>query len=369
MFDVTIILYIYLFIIIMLILFNIAYALREKVLVKTNKIKYDKYYEKIKQLEIDGEIKYDLLHLKFLKKELKKINNLLIYYNVINDIKEENHTFCTNYLLTYNEIFIYIIKTYQKKESIQKAYIAYFISQIYPFEKIKSDIIDEAMLEYIKDKSIYARENAMLYFYKRGSAQLIITALKIISAHNFYYNKKLLSNDMLKITGSKKQLIMGLLDNFNDFSLDIQIAIINYSRYTSQDLCQIYYEMLISKKYDPEIELALIRYFGKHPYPKVLPYLLNMLEDKTLDNDNYRIVITQILQNYDEKIVRDILIDCISDANWYVRKNATNALAKMKLTRKDINRINEINDRYGKEMVSYSLEKNIEKGQDKVCTN
>ena len=211
----------------------------------------------------------------------------------------------------------------------------------------------------------------MLYLYKRGSTKLVVNALKLFSNLHLYYNKKLLSNDLLKFTGSKKQLMMQLLENFNGFSTNIQTAIINFSRYTNCDFCKIFYNMLISEKYDKEVNLSLIRYFGKNVYPKVLPYLLNLLENKDSNNTEYRIVITGVLEKYDKKIVRDILIKCTCDLNWYVRKNAANSLSKMKLSNEDKNKIKALEDRYGKEMINYSfLQKNNKrKGKKKVCTN
>ena len=336
MFDPMIIIYIYIYIIISLILFDLWYTMNDKLQEKRSNRKLKKYKDIIrKQINImESDSKMDKKHTKRLRWNFRRINNLLVYQDAIKELHEEDSKKVDEYLVLYAPVFQMVLHFYRKKDSIYKAFLASFLSLYYPFHLNNNSIIDEEIMKYVEDKSIYCRENAMLYFYRRGSTTLIINALRIISDHNLYYNKKLLANDLLKFNGNQEELAQKLFQEFQRFSIDFQVSIVNYLRFSKNDLNKEFYNMLISNEYDKEVNLAIIRYFGSKKYEKVLPYLLELLKNTNKEDVEYRIIATQAIKTYDCQEVRLALIRCISDDNWYVRKNATSSLSKMKLTRR-----------------------------------
>ena len=317
----------------------------------------------LEQIEkMSNDISLNQKHMKQLIRELKKINHLLIFKETIEELKKEQIEM-DEYLVLYAPVFQQLVHIYRNKESIYKAFLASFLSQHYPFRLSSNSVIDAEIMEYIEDKSIYCRENAMLYFYQKGSTTFVLNALLKMSDQHLYYNKKLLSNDLLKFQGDQRELANKLLQAFDRFNPEFQVSIINYLRFSSYNFKQKCLDMLMSHKYDKEVEFALIRYFGKNKDEKILPYLLNILKNDQSEIE-YKIITAQIIQNYDEQKVRDALIHCVSDSNWYVRKNAATSLSHMNLSKKDFDKIMRLEDRYGKEMIQYTFATNRKHGKE-----
>lgn len=365
-FNPTVIIYIYIYIIVSLIVFDIFYTLNDKVQAKKGKRKLYKYKESI-QVQIDkignGEV-IDKEHLRNLYWKLRGINNLLTYQEAIRQLKLIDCEKVDKYLIMCSPVLQFFAHFYGQKDSIYKAFFAAFLSKYYPFHLGGNSIIDEAIMKYVEYNSIYCRENAMLYFYERGSSNLVVTALKKIDEAGLYYNRKLLSNDLLKFKGDKKKLAKQLFEEFDSFSVSFQVSIVNYLRFSSIDLNDSLFQILISKSYDKEVNLAIIRYFGKNVYSKILPYLLTILKMDDIDVE-YKIIVCQIISVYDCKDVRDALITCVSSSNWYVRKNAASSLAKMKVTVSDKEKLLGIKDKYGKQMLKYTFKAVINKNKKK----
>lgn len=356
MFNPTIIIYIYVYIIISLIVFDIFYTLNEKFQEKRSEKKLNKYKEviwvQIEKMDTDSSI--DKEHVKKLSWKLRGVNNLLIYQEAIRQLKEKDLDRVDAYLVLYANVFQFFANFYGKRDSIYKAFFAMFLAKYYPFYLETNSMMDEAIMKYVEFNSIYCRENAMLYFYERGSSRLVVEALKKIDEAGLYYNKKLLSNDLLKFKGDRLELAKQLFEYFDNFSVDFQVSIINYLKFSNVSFNAKLFAMLESGEYDKEVDLAIIRYFGKYIYKKALPYFLGLLEDDSIDVE-YRIVVCQMISVYDCVGVRKALIACVSNSNWYVRKNAAKSLVKLKLTVADKKRLESISDRYGKQMIEYTF--------------
>lgn len=365
----TTIIYVYIYIIIALILFDIFYTLNEKLQARRGKQKLEKYknmvLEEIARLQNNKNINEK--HRRRLAFHLRRINNLLIYQEAIRILKLESRYQVDEYLVLYSSVFQIFAHLYRHKDSIYKAFFASFLAKYYPFYLHKNTILDEAIMKYVEDKSIYCRENAMLYFYERSSVRLVVNALKKIDENHLYYNHKLLSNDLLKFKGNKKELAKTLFEEFANFSLSFQISIINYLRFSKMDLKEELLRMLTSKEYDKEVNLAIIRYFGKEIHQEVLPYLLQILETEEKQDIEYKIITCQMIGAYESSRVKNALISCISDTNWYVRKNAAKTLSRMKLSNREQQKIEKITDCYGKEMLDYTvLVKKAKKKKEEV---
>ena len=358
MYQITNIIYIYLLIILSLIIFNIAYVLYSKENKYMNKKRFNTYKNKILN-EISYMNKNNELskkHIKYFIRKLYFVNNLIIYKDVINELKDSKDI--ESYLQKSIVIYQVLSKKYLKKNSIKKAYFSYFISEL-PIKTLKNNIhIVDALFKGVTDKSIYCRTNSMIAICKLNSKSLITKALISISKRNLYYNNKLLEENLSLYKGNKDSLIKELLYNFDKFTNNIKLAIINYIKYTSCNYTEELYDLFVSKKYDKEINLAIIRYFGKYEFHKILNPLLEIVNDYKEYDIEYTIVISQALSLYNLKNVKYTLIELLSNDNWYVRKNAANSLMKLSLTDKEYNEIENIQDKYGKEMFEYALNNN-----------
>lgn len=366
MFNPTIIIYIYVYVILSLILFDIFYTLNEKIQENRGRKKLSRYKDMIQEQIwiIDNEKEVEKKHLRTLYWKLRGINNLLVYQEAIRQLKIVEPEKINKYLYLCSSVFQFFANFYGKKDTIYMAFFASFLSKYYPFHLGSNSIIDDAIMKYVEYKSLYCRENAMLYFYERGSSRLVVNALKKIDEADLYYNQKLLSNDLLKFNGDKIKLSRQLFDEFDSFSPSFQVSIVNYLRFSNIDFNKELFSILESGDYDKEVDLAIIRYFGKTVYSKALPYLLFLLEKDNVDIE-YKIIICRIISAFDNKKVRNILISHVSHPNWYVRKNAAHSLSEMKLTSLDIKKLDSIKDNYGKQMLNYTFKSKEESKKER----
>lgn len=359
MYQLTNIIYIYLLIVLSLIVFNISYVIYDGLNKYFSQKKYIIYKNKI----IEG-IKYlnqnnnlEEKHIKYFIRKLNHVNNLIIYKKVISDLKDNKYI--NKYLEKSILIYQVLSNKYLNKNSIKKTYFSYFISQL-PIKKLKENFyIVNMLLENVIDKSIYCRTNSMIAICKLDSKELVNKALLAISKRNLYYNNKKLEENLLEYSSNKDSLIKELLYNFNKFTNNIKLAIINYIKHTSGNYTKNLYELFISQKYDKEINLAIIDYFGKYEYKKIVPVLLEIVNKYEHYDIEYTIRIINSLAKYDQKNVRYTLIELLSNDNWYIRKYATISLSKLTLTDKEIKDINKLNNNYDKQMFNYVFNKRI----------
>jgi len=306
-------------------------------------------------------------HLSNLEKILNNTKNLIIFENVLTEKKKKNSKLVEEYCKSIASTFQYLSITYRKKNSLEKAYFTYVLALFPELIENKDDSIRFAMMHFVMDKSVYCRENAMLFFYKKNSEKLIANSLKKMSSRNLYYSPTLLADDLLNFTGNKHDLSLLLLQEFDKLNANFQLGVMNYLRFSEEDFKEEIYKKWNNKKYNKEVRLAIIRYFATHKYDKFQEELWNLTEDKERNKYEYRLVASFALASYDNKKSREALIDCLSDVNYYVRKNAAIALSRMKLTPTDLEKIEKLEDPYAKDMITYVLSQREKKANRKDC--
>lgn len=347
--------YAYFLIMILMTVSSLIKYVKNKIIDKCNqkkKIKYRQIIEtEIKRLTNTKWASNE--HIIFLENNLRKTENLLIFELLLTDLNKEKNNKIEEYCNSISRAFQNLAIYYKEKDSTQKAYFTHVLSLFPALMQNDDNSIQYAMMHYVFDPSIYCRENAMLFFYHKGIEKHVVNSLKKISHRNLYYNTKLLTDDLLLFSGNHQNLSTLLLSEFDEFNVNFQIGIINYLRLKDNNKKEILYQKLISRKYHKEVELAIIRYFAKHTYKDILEYLLEIMKDKNNYNDEYRLVTAFTLASYDQKETRYILIESLMDKNWYVRKNSALSLARMKLTKAEMKKIELLEDPYAKDMIKY----------------
>jgi len=346
---------IYLSIIILLILLNIIYIVVQKIRKKSEENKRKTYEEKIKEQlkRLKDSSLATKEHLLWIEKELGSTSNLLIFEETLEKLKEENKQLVADYCKSITVAIQSLAVSYRKKSSMQKAYFTHVLSLFPELLPEQDDAINYAMMHFVLDDSVYCRENAMKFFYHKNSAKLVVNSLKKISKRNLYYSPKQLTDDLLSFTGDGEELAENLLKEFSKFSSTFQLAIINYLRFSAQDKTEEIYKMYSENKYHKEVRLAIIRYFGTHKNKIVLNELIEIMKNKDRKKDEYRLIAACALASYDTKTVRNVLIEGLTDKNWYVRKNSAISLSKMALTVEEKEKILSLSDPYAKEMFAY----------------
>lgn len=346
---------IYLSIIILLVLLNVGYVVVQRIKKKKEQSKR-KTYERIikdqmKQLKSSALASKN--HLLFLEKNLLNINDLMIFEEILLKINKRNNEIVEIYCRSITKALQHLAVAYRKKSSMQKAYFTHLLSEFPEMLPEKDDTINYAMMHFILDDSIYCRENAMKFLYRKNSSKLVINSLKKISKRHLYYSPKLLTDDLLSFAGDHHELADLLLNEFSYFSTDFQLAIMNYLRLNRESKTEEIYKMYSENKYHKEVRLAMIRYFGTHKDKIVLNELTSIMKNKDSKKYEYRLVAACALAPYDTKAVRSLLIEGLCDKNWHVRKNSAISLSKMSLTYEEKEKILSLEDPYAKDMFHY----------------
>ncbi len=350
------IIYLYLFVSFCIILFNIGCIIIRKKEAKALE-KRSLNYKKLIQDHIE-EKNIDSLHKEYLQKKLKKVNHLTAFHHAVTMLLKEDYE-VRAYLKRYEEVFIYLIQIYMTKESVYQAYFAYLMSVYRICDEKEKNFITANLLEMTKDPSLYTRENAMKALISFGNAENVVNAIKGIERLGYTYNKKMLTDDLLEFKGDHEELIKLLLENLENFDILKQVGIINYITFKSGNdkIKTKFYQLLIKEETAKDIKLAIIRFFGKFQEEKVKELLKEYIKKEDTNYWEYAAVSAFALKNYQEKEVKNILIEALSHPNWYVRKNAAISLAKMKLTKNDVQKIMDKKDKYANEILSYELKK------------
>jgi len=356
------IIYIYFFLIAIIIIYQIGRSIK----INASKRTLDKR-KRLYQQKIEQELKYlkksamaRKAHLDDLEKNLIHIFDLVIFESVLSDLKQKNSKTVTEYCISISSAFQYLSICYRKKSSLHKAYFAHVLSLFPELIQDDDEAISYAMMHFVMDPSIYCRENAMLFFYRKSNEKLVVNSLKKMSIRKLYYSPKLLADDLMNFTGDHKELSTLLLANFEKFNANYQLGIMNYFRFSNEETKEEIYKKYTTKKHNKEVTLAMIRYFASHKYEAFLKELLKIVQDKSRAHYEYRLVAAFALSSYDKKESREALIECLSDVNFYVRKNAAISLSRMNLTKDECKKIAHIEDPYAKDMLNYIFQQEKE---------
>lgn len=258
------------------------------------------------------------------------------------------------YLKSLGPIFIRLAKKYEKRESLQAAYFAYFIGD----EKFKgclpADELQRILIDYAAKDCFYCRVNAMRALYSFGDAQSIADAVTICDRKDAFFHAKVLQDGLLTYHGDSDALIEILLKRFNSFKEATQVALLNYIRFESDKYSDIMLDILKDESRNKELRLAAIRYLGKYPNEGARELLKKFASDKNTVNWDFTAVSVLALARYEGQDVTDVLIEAMLSTNWHVRNNSSMSLKMRGVSYTDIPDSIRM-DRYTDEMLRYRL--------------
>ena len=324
---ITNIIYIYIFILLSMIIFNILCVYIRKL----NDFSIVKKQKKL-QLLINN------YNEKKLKRKLRHISYLITFSNCEIDNKEK-----------LTPLFNKLTDIYNKKNIIEKTYFVYVLSKFSLAYKNDNKIIN-FLINNSFSNSLYLSENCLKALYELDNPKYIVKTFLKMNYENCNHHYKLLSDGLLNFKGDKKELSYMFLDNYNKFNNNFRLAIINYFIRIDIDLSKEMYKILLEET-NKEVKISLLRYFGKHKYDKAKDKLIEFLND----DYEYAIVSIQSLQNYDGLDVVESLKKSLTSSNWYVRNRAARGLIN-RLSKDEINKLLKIDDKYAIDALNYQIE-------------
>lgn len=341
-----------------MIVFNIVYTLH----LKGNAIRTQKRCKKLRQ-EIDPQFErlaqgaaIEQTHLKYLRRKLKKINQLVTYDQVFDEYALAKPDLTAEYLYQIQPALLYLSIVYEAREDTQASYFAYLLSKHVTKQQTHADSMQKLLLDYVKKQNLYCRFNALQALFRLGNMDYIITAVRLQDDGAIFLHEKILTELFLSFPGDHHQLIAHLLDAWNSFSLHTQLSILNYIRFRSGDYREEMFALMQHSSANKELRLAAIRYLGKYPFDPALAPLSAFVQDKDPERWEYATVAASSLSGYPEELVIDTLKQALYSENWYIRSAAAQSLDDLKVDYRELVDVVIGNDRYAREMMTYHLE-------------
>lgn len=355
-FKVEYVLYLYSFISIALIFYNIKYIFSKNRENEVHKFLVNKYIK-----EYDNDIillkrreNIDRKYYKKIVKELKNINNLLAFHDAIM-LKKETEDFKIYKDFIY-DVFLDLSIFYNKKSDMEKALFAYIIGEL-NIEKENNRKLDTKIINFLEKPSVYLVENTLKAFIRLGHKDSLIKTLNILNFKKISHNEKLISDGLLEYKGDKLELAKELWEYRNQWMIPYVKSIIKFIRLIGSDFKEEFYQALKNENLHIEIKIDLIRYFGKVKYNKILDYLLDLFETKKNVDSNLLIVIATTLGNYPSERTVEALKKGMTNSNWYIRNNSCVSFLALNPLKENIDEILNGNDKYARDILIYQLEK------------
>lgn len=346
--------YTYLIICASMILFNIVCALvfrcRERQLDRVSLAFAKKIRKHLKKKSIVPE------DIEYMQKELRKTQNLRAFDRTLSTMSIKSPKKVRRYLDEMVPVFIRLAEDYGKRNDLQAAYFPYVIQKHEIFKGKNATGIITQMLKMVRSENLYCRENALQALYSIGNPDAVVKALQIIDSSENYHNNKMLCDGLLKYTGDKAKFERKLWAAFPLFGVNMQVAIIDYFRFDSEECPEDMLQIMNDPNIDREVVYSCIRYFGKYPYEKAYPYLMAFAQSS--DNKDWACIAiaATALAMYPGDKTEAVLKKLVSNENWYVRLNASKSLDELGFDYISSIDIIESDDRFASEMMTYRLD-------------
>lgn len=295
-------------------------------------------------------------HFQQLERMLLQLRNLLAFDRLLEhaEITIRNTEF-SEYLRRLQPLLTRLARVYTKRESIQLAYFAHFITKHRMIMEVRNQEIQQHMLLCIQKENLYCRVNGFRALCAFGAQESVVEGLRIIDASNVFFHSKLLTELLLSYTGDPLALIDTLLKLRPTFQIETQVALLNFIRFKTGDYCQQFQKILLDESENKELRLAAVRYFGKYRYMPIVQTLVQLVTQEDPVHWEYASIAASSLARYEGDHVISALTKAMSSEQWYVRYNAANSLKAKRLEYEDLIEVVHTGDRYAREMVMYRL--------------
>lgn len=356
--KVEIMIYVYLAICVGMILFNILSTFvsrrKNKRIVRVSHGFQERICDELKWLEENNCVHN--AHKKYLTKKLKYVGNMMAFDMALEEEYTEKPELIQNYLFAISSVFVSLSIGYCKRDAIEAAYFPYLIKKYRILAGRPFDAMIDMLFQLLHEPSIYCRENAMQALYTIGDCSCVVKALKVIDREDKFYHSKLLTDGLLNFEGSGDRLNSALWEAFGEFSTQMQVALLNYFRFSCGNHCEKMLRLMEDQTQDDEIRFSCIRYFGKYHYEPAYEALLRYADSKNDMRWEYSAIASSVLVIYPSEETIEILKANLYHRNWYIRFNASQSLERIGLTYLDLINVLEGNDRYASEILRYRFD-------------
>jgi len=355
-FDIDKVIYSYLFICFMLLLYNIIYITTSKRGKKKQDRSIRAWKKEVKrQLHrlTEGE-SIEENHKAKLKKQLTNSNQLISYVRALDSLREKGIKL-QKYLRENYVVIQALAYQYAKKDSMDKAFFAYFIFKNPPQDDKEYTPLMEILISFMNNSTVYCRENVLNALYALGNCQGVENAFQIINDNQWFHHRKLLSDGLMTFTGDKDELAERLWTYRKKWDDNLMVSVIQFITANLNNFDDRFLNLLKAEEVSLEIKLAIMRYFRRYYFEPAKAVIIAYLKKENNIDENLRIVAASVLETYPGEETIEVLKDALHDSNWYLRYNAASSLVNLNV---DIRKIRDVlggTDRYAKEILTYMI--------------
>lgn len=346
---------IYIFICVMLLIFNIGFLVMKN-------IKNHKLYPKDSKMGIK------------IRQELKDLKETGILSKSMEDILTNKISQTDGLIALQNELtneteikirpYIFMqIDTYMDKSDYEQAYYTYVVSTL-DYTQVKVDTeFARKFMKFLDSESLYTFTNAMEAVYSFGEGHLLINAIDNLDQRPGFYHKKLFVDGLLGFKGDIKEFEKNVINKFEGYSKSTQESLLDYFRIQGEDISELCLGLI--EKGEGDVLYAAMRYFVKYPSESSKVIFLNILENS--DNWIEQMLAIQGLKSFNDPKTKNTIKNKVNSRNWHVRTNAISYLYDLNISQDEIYDILFIRDRYANEALLYQYKD--DKNMSKYITN
>ncbi len=295
-------------------------------------------------------------HKDFLKKKLARTANLMAFDEALEQLLDQDPETLKRYLQELGQVFTYLAIENRYRNSIKITYFSYVIHKYRIVEGKPVHVILDLMMKLLQEPSLYCRENALQVIYSAGDCGWVLRALKEVDQSERFHHPKLLTDGLLTFGGDSAQLADALWREFDQFSVRMRTVILDYFRFSGQDMPEELLQLMADIRQDDELRFSCIRYFGKYRYEPAYPLLVSFAEDADGRRWEYAAIAVMALAAYPGERSIEVLKHALSSSNWYIRFNASKSLETFHLTYWELSDVFDSNDRYAREILQYRMD-------------
>lgn len=357
--KVEIMIYAYITICVSMILYNIVYVFilrhREKAL-SSNSLKFEKVIcDAIEKIRIGEGVSKS--HKDFLCKKLDKTAGITAFDKALEKVYQNEPEYVEKYLYDTFSVFEYLTHRYMAKDTLKIAYFPYILHKYNILKDYENEKLTNALLDLLRSVNVYCRENTLKAIYSIKKPELVISALKIIDKNLTFHHPKLVCDGLLNYKGDKEELKKGLFENFDSYSVGMQLNILNYFRFGNVRSDKEMLEIMTNEKGNRELRFSAIRYFEKFPNGDAEKIIQSFAENRENRIWEYQAIASSALKSYPGDVTFRILVENLSSSNWHIRQNSAISLEKLGYTYHDLISVFDGDDRYAREIMRYRLDK------------
>ena len=157
-----------------------------------------------------------------------------------------------------------------------------------------------------------------------------------------------------------------LLDRLSEYSVDMQVNILNYLRFSSGAHCERIFALLTDEKTDDEVKFSCIRYFGKYRYMKAYFVLADFAKNEKGLKKEFCLVSLTALRNYPGEDTLALLRENLRSPNWYIRYNAAESLNALGVDYGEFVDIFDGKDRFSREILQFQFDRRYVKNKEEI---